>query len=106
MKKTNFKLFEYEISNGEVIITNCDKNVTEVVIPSEIEGYPVTAIGEYAFYNCKKLKSVYISKVVKNIYRRAFYNCSNLKSVTIPRSVHYIAPFAFAWCPVFKRLTP
>ena len=36
---------DYEINNGEVTITDCDESITgELIIPSEIEGYPVVSI--------------------------------------------------------------
>ncbi|MCQ2480432.1 MAG: hypothetical protein MJ120_07295, partial [Clostridia bacterium] len=46
-------LLEYEINNGEVTITGYDSNSSyysygELIIPSEIEGYPVTSIGDSA----------------------------------------------------------
>ncbi len=34
----------YEIWDGEVTITHCNASAAEVVIPNEIEGYPVTSI--------------------------------------------------------------
>lgn len=93
-----FKDVIYVIENGEVTITKCDKSVTEVVIPSEIEGYPVTSIGEYAFCDCTGLTSVTIPNSVTTICRKAFYGCSGLTSITIPSSVIRIAPLAFRWC--------
>ena len=93
------KNLEFIIKNGEVTITKCkDKNVTEVVIPSKIDGYPVTSIGEYAFCDCTGLTSVTIPNSVTTICRKAFYGCSGLTSITIPRSVIRIAPLAFRWC--------
>jgi len=37
--------FDFDIINKKAIITRCDTSATEVVIPSEIMGYPVTKIG-------------------------------------------------------------
>ncbi len=52
----------YEITDGEVTITDCDQSISgDVVIPDTIEGYPVTIIGDYAFYNCTSLTDVYYS---------------------------------------------
>ena len=52
--------FDFDIISKKAIITGCDINATELVIPSEIMGYPVTKIGIAAFFHCKKLKSVTI----------------------------------------------
>lgn len=41
--------FAYEIIDGSAIIWRCFSRTTKAVIPSEIEGYPVTSIAPYAF---------------------------------------------------------
>ncbi len=52
----------YSITDGEVTITGCDQSISgDVVIPDTIEGYPVTSIGEGAFYDCTSLADVYYS---------------------------------------------
>jgi len=52
--------FEYNIEDGKVCITKYLGSSKEVVIPKEIEGYPVTGIGDGAFEN-NKLTSVDLS---------------------------------------------
>ena len=42
----------YEVYEDHVEITDYTGNATEVVIPAEIEGLPVTSIGDEAFYDC------------------------------------------------------
>ena len=80
--------FNFLIQNGEVTITKCtDKSVTEVEIPSEIDGYPVKTIGEYAFNGCKNLVSVILPKGLRHIGHKAFYDCLALTSIYIPNSV-------------------
>ena len=99
-----FKDIIYVIENGEVTITKCDKSVTEIEIPSEIEGYPVTSIREYAFSECKKLTSIKMGKGLKTIGYRAFYDCLELTEVEIPNTVIKIASLAFGWCPKLKNI--
>lgn len=52
----------YRINDDKtgVTITDCRTAATEIVIPSEIDGLPVTSIGSYAFHNCSRLTSVTI----------------------------------------------
>ena len=56
--------FETETTNGSLMITglNVEDGVTEVIIPSTIDGKPVTVIGREAFKGCSGLTSVEISK--------------------------------------------
>ena len=42
----------------------------------------ITKIGDFAFYDCKKLKNVTIPNKVKSIGKRAFGLCDNLNTIT------------------------
>ena len=90
--------FEYTISNGEVTITLYDNSETEVIIPHEIEGHPVTSIGEYAFLNCYSPETIIIPDSVTTIEESAFTHCYRLTSIVIPDSVTIIGDFAFVSC--------
>ena len=78
---------------------------SEIVIPAEISGCPVKAIGGSsdmynrvgaAFYNCSDLTSVKLGKNVTSIGDYAFYNCSNLNSITLPKKLESIGNYAFS----------
>src|SRR5574344_1223556 len=70
----------------------------DLAIPSSLGGYPVTSIGEWAFYKCAKLSSVTIPNSVTNIERCAFEGCRGLTSVEIPESVAILDYAAFGRC--------
>lgn len=77
---------DYEIKNGEVTITDCDESITgELVIPSEIEGYPVTRIGSnHSFFNnCAGLTSINIPASVTCIPFNVFSNCTGLTRIDV-----------------------
>lgn len=73
----------YTVSNGEVKIVVCKTTATEVEIPAEINGYPVTVIDSCAFFECSVLTSVTIPDSVTSIGEHAFYGCTSLESVYI-----------------------
>ncbi len=55
----------------------------QMVIPSEYNGKPVTAIGERAFDGCGALTSVTIPATITKIGEYAFSNCTGLQRVDI-----------------------
>ena len=95
----------YTISNGKVTITDCKTEVTEVVIPSTIEGYPVTSIGDVAFYNCTLLESIIIPNSITSIAEHAFHQCENLMSITLPDGITSIERYTFIHCESLERIT-
>ncbi len=95
----------YTVSNGRVTITDCDTSVTEVTIPQEIDGCPVTSIGDDAFYNCSSLTSITILDGVTSFGKYAFYGCSNLTSISITDSVTSIGNYAFLGCSSLVSIT-
>lgn len=98
--------FRYAKSDGKVTITGTKVKEDNIVIPSEVDGLPVTSIGNEAFSGCSGLMSVMIPESVTNIGDGAFFCCSGLTSVTIPNSVTSIGGCAFSDCPNLTIRTP
>ena len=103
--------FEYEVLDEEwfgentAMITDYNANATELVIPSEIDGYDVIGIGSNAFDYCTILVSVTIPDSVTFIGPFAFSNCSSLKGINIPESVTEIDEYAFECCTSLTNVT-
>ena len=97
--------YEYYIEDGNAIIRRYHGNDEFLVIPSSINGYPVTRLFESAFENCSSIKSVIIPISVVVIDRKAFDHCLNLESVTIPDSVTSIGERAFLYCKSLTTVT-
>ncbi len=91
--------YKYTVSNGKATIVDFDTTVSgEITIPSEINDYPVTAIGYRAFYECRNLTGITIPDSVTSIGGAAFYLCNSLTSINIPDSVTSIGSSAFTYC--------
>ncbi len=125
--------FEYKVNeNGAITVTkyirtNSEDRVTDVVIPYEIDGKKVTAIGdgafryvswiesvtvpasvthigEAAFEKCLGLKTVLLSSSLTVIGNRAFSECTSLSDVVLPESLTTIGASAFRKCTALKSV--
>ncbi len=113
--------FEYEIhENGKIELIKYLGNSTNIVIPDEIDGKPVSYIGrgmfkessiesvEFgkniiavnsdSFSNCKQLSKVQLNDSLKIIGEGAFLSCEKLVEISIPKSVNYIGDYSFDGC--------
>jgi len=76
-----------------------------ITIPAEINGHPVTAIGQYAFMGIQ-MTSILIPSTVTAIGQFAFHKCVKLTSVNIPNSVTTIGAGAFTMTGLVNITVP
>lgn len=95
------KGLKYKADNdGNITITGFKSKAKSLTIPAEIDGKPVTAIGEAAFQENTTLEKIVIPEGVESIGDMAFYDCENLSDITIPSTVQDFGMMAFiesAW---------
>jgi hypothetical protein len=97
---------EWEIVDGiSVTITRYTGKAATLSIPGQIQGLPVTAIGERAFDGCSSLTAITIPSSVTSIEGSAFFGCRSLASITIAASVAFIGDFAFVGCSSLESVT-
>lgn len=90
--------------DGSVEITSVRQDCADQVIPSELDGKPVTSIANEAFYGCQKLRNVVIPEGVTSIGNNTFNYCYNLTSITIPDSVKSIGDGLLSGSYQFREL--
>ena len=90
-----YSIYEDETGNKVAYITDCNHAIPEdVVIPSTLGGYPVTAISQWVFFDFIGLKSVTIPASVtgtfnddfENYYREiypVFGGCTSLTAINV-----------------------
>ena len=96
------------------MITKCDNNQKEIILPKEIDGCAVIAIGYQAFNNCTTLESIIIPSTVnstgsyldynKYVYGNWFNGCTNLKTIYIEEGAEKIPNFAFENTPAVETI--
>lgn len=72
-----------------------DPEITEVEIPAEYDGAPVTRIAAYGFFNSANIKRVVIPPSVRVIDAAAFAKCYNLETAELPEGLEEIRSIAF-----------
>ncbi|MBR4675997.1 MAG: leucine-rich repeat protein [Victivallales bacterium] len=121
----------YMIPGGKLACTASeelyDSEITELAIPSKVDGFPVTAIasggfwgvpivkltipdsvveiGSWGLEECASLEEIQLGSGVQIIGKEAFSGCQSLASVTIPNSVMTIGDGAFAFCSSMTEAT-
>ena len=71
-------------SDGTIVITDYDGYITNLSIPSTLNGYTVSEIGANAFIYHFELQSVTIPDTVTAIDSGAFKQCTKLSTITLP----------------------
>ncbi|MBQ4565622.1 MAG: leucine-rich repeat protein [Oscillospiraceae bacterium] len=93
----------FDPTNGTVV--DCDHAVTAAVIPAEIQGIPVRAIGDLAFDYCEKLHTVTFPDGLERIGDMSFAYCYGLSALAFPDSLLTIADRAFFDCTALAELS-
>ena len=96
---------EVLIRQKEIIITEVKTTQKDVFLPEEIDGCPISDIGNSAFENNDNVEHVTLPKQLKGIRKSAFRNCKNLKTIDIPSSVSVIEEYSFANCTSLKSVS-
>lgn len=86
-------------------ITDLPSDNTVVIIPDEVDGVPVTAIGSGAFISQRCLKCVVFGKNIQAVEESAFYQCSELQKVVMNDKLKTIGDSAFSGCSKLNDIT-
>ena len=126
--ETDKKYFSYNDWNEGIVIEGCSSEEKVVVVPKEINGKPVLAIGERGLgnmQNCEaivlpdsvrllgksafvadmKLKYIHLGTGLKKVSDDAFNGCSSLESVTFPEGTETIEGQIFFYGRSLKTIT-
>lgn len=101
-KNKHYKSFEGVMFNKNKSVLICYPPVKE----NEVYEIPdsVSEIEDWAFSDCRNLKTVIIPDSVQRIGEGAFFHCENLERIVIPYSVDCIDDTAFRGCTKLKEV--
>ncbi len=95
----------HKLSDGTVKITKYNGKAETLEVPGELGGKTVTGIGDYAFSDCVRLRSVKLPDSVTSIGDLAFLFCRYLTSVTLSEGLTKIGDSAFSNCGMLTSVT-
>ena len=102
--------FSYTSVTGgvEIYQYDGDPDITELEIPSMINGKKVVSVGEQCFWRSASIRdnltSVKLPDTVTKIGDSAFFYCENLEYVYLPYALSTIGNNAFNSCPKLKSV--
>ena len=100
----DFFLYSTDENGNAVILGYSGYNHT-LTIPSTIDGMPVVAVAETAFYANREIRKITVSRGIQKIEKDAFAYCENLNSVRFEDgSCSFIGESAFEGCALLETL--
>ena len=97
--------YTYQIlADGSVQITGYFGSEAELSVPAEIDGYPVTSLAEYAFYDHEELLKLELPESLTAMERLSVAGCSRLQAVSLPAGLQEIGAPQFFECPALEEI--
>jgi hypothetical protein len=81
--KDEFEYKESEINKGSLVLTKYTGNKSEIVIPTEIDGVPISTIGESKFEAPDTVTKITILNNIISICDSGFNTCKGLKVIEV-----------------------
>ena len=97
--------YEYAVNeDGTAKIIRYLKEESQIMVPSQLDGHPVTVIAEHAFaYYVNSITSIMLPDTVTDIEAGAFCN-TDIRAMELPESVRRIGEDAFYACTELERI--
>ena len=103
------ELFSDNLEGREDFAPGVKRNLSGTLrIPDAVEykgiQYPVEVIGDYSFYQCRKLTKIELPATVKRILKNVFTGCESLTEQKIPAGVTEIDGNPFEGCTSLEKI--
>lgn len=94
--------YEYVAIGGGACIVAAEPASSDVIVPAQVDGLRVRAIGAYAFSSLAGIETVALPDGAVDIGRQAFASCPSLRSISFAREGRH---FDRAWLASCSRLS-
>lgn len=95
-----------EVGRDGICIKSCKVILSRVIIPSVIEGLPVTVIDKKAFLSSKSLKEIWLPEGLAELGDWAFAYCSSLETIYLPQRNLSMGKGVFKDCHKLTKICP
>ena len=97
--------FKFEImTDGSARLVKAEGKDKVVSLPDVWNDHPVTAIGEYAFYEQREMTRIRLPRSMKVSGDHAFAECRFLEQIEFPKGTERIDDYAFYNCTRLARV--
>ena len=97
-----FGIDEYD--DHIVLSAYLSNDIAVVDIPSEIDGKPITAIGDNCFFAHKEITMLSFPETLKSIDMQAFGMCKGIRELILSDSITEIESYAFRDCTGLRKI--
>ena len=98
------EFYVYDVFKKHIELIEYKGGEKDVVIPTELEGKPVTVIGDSCFYRNTSIETVIVPEGIEIIETAAFYCCTSLRRASLPESCVSFGEKLFSWCEALESI--
>jgi len=98
-------VFKFTEDGASLMVNSYTGASAVVTVPQTVDGYTVTEIHQYAFYENETITSVTLPDTIKVIGASAFGHCKNLETINMPSELEIIDEYAFTTCHALEDVT-
>ena len=102
------KWIYYVTAEKTAVIRGCDRIPDDgvMVIPGQVDEYPVSSINRSAFSQIQELKEIVLPEGIRSIGESSFQSCTNLKKMNFPASLTTLCQESFNNCGFEELVIP
>lgn len=94
--------FTFDVNGNTATLVEYTGSASTVSVPSKINGASVTKIGDYAFWQNRKIVKVYLPSTATVIGEAVFNECTALVKVVLPKKLVTLQDSVFWFCTNLK----